>query len=119
MNNIKFDFRQNYTRGDRASSEEVVYQHDTGRTIEAGVVEEETYVLHIGYEGDATLTEVSVDAVTEDTEEGGYIVTATLPDAILERYGNLIVYIVAEDTGVTVTEYEGQVEVRQKAAVGE
>ena len=120
MNNIVFDFRLNYTRGDRLPAMEVVYQYDTGRTIEACVPKnEEEFVLHVGFEEDATLTVVNVDDVEEDTEEGGYMVTATMPDEILERSGNLLVYVVAVDTGVTVTTYEGSVEVRRKAPAEE
>ena len=50
MNNIVFDFRHNYERGERLGSQEVVYQYDEGRVIEAYVPEQEGFVLNVGFE---------------------------------------------------------------------
>ena len=120
MNNIVLDFRQSYTKGEQLLSSEIVYQHDTGRIIEAYVTDDESYVLHVGYDNDATLSVIGIDSVTEDTIDGGYKILATLPDEILERYGTLLVYVVAVDGDMTITTYEGSVPVQGKAeAVGE
>lgn len=114
MNNIVFDFRHNYVRGERMESQEIVYQYDEGRVIEAYVPEQEGFVLNVGYESDTTLYVVEVDSTTADTE-GGYKILATLPDTFLTRHGNLLVYVIAGDDEVIVTTYEGVVPVLPKA----
>ena len=114
MNNIVFDFRHNYVRGERLESQEIVYQYDEGRVIEAYVPEQEGFVLNVGYESDTTLYVVEVDSTTAD-DEGGYKILATLPDTFLTRHGNLLVYVIAGDDEVIVTTYEGVVPVLPKA----
>ena len=114
MNNIVFDFRHNYVRGERLESQEIVYQYDEGRVIEAYVPEQEGFVLNVGYESDTTLYVVEVDSTTAD-EEGGYKILATLPDTFLTRHGNLLIYVIAGDDEVIVTTYEGVVPVLPKA----
>ena len=114
MNNIVFDFRHNYVRGERMESQEIVYQYDEGRVIEAYVPEQEGFVLNVGYESDTTLYVVEVDSTTADTE-GGYKILATLPDTFLTRHGNLLVYVIAGEDEMIVTTYEGVVPVLPKA----
>ena len=115
MNNIVLDFRHNYVRGERLESQEIVYQYDTGRIVEAYVPEtEEGFVLNIGFENTSVLSVISVDDVVVD-EEGGYKILATIPDSILAGYGNLLVYVVAGGgANVLATTYEGIVPVRCK-----
>ena len=115
MNNIVLDFRHNYIRGERLESQEIVYQYDTGRIVEAYVPEtEEGFVLNIGFENTSVLSVISVDDVVVD-EEGGYKILATIPDSILAGYGNLLVYVVAGGgANVLATTYEGIVPVRYK-----
>lgn len=116
MNNIVFDFRHNYVRGERLPSEELVYQYDAGRVVEAYVPEQESsFFLHVGFENDPTLSVIEVDSVTADQDEGGYKILATIPDSILTRYGTLLVYVVAAGNDQLVTTYEGQVPVNNKA----
>jgi len=114
MNNIVIDFRHNYVRGDRLEAQEIVYQYDEGRVIEAYVPEQAGFVLNVGYESDSTLYIVEVDSTTAD-DEGGYKVLATLPDTFLTRYGNLLIYVIASEDEMVVTTYEGVVPVRPKA----
>ena len=114
MNNIVFDFRHNYVRGERLESQEIVYQCDEGRVIEAYVPEQEGFVLNVGYESDSTLYVVEVNSTTADTE-GGYKILATLPDTFLARHGNLLVYVIAGEDEMIVTTYEGVVPVLPKA----
>ena len=114
MNNIVFDFRRNYVRGERLEAQEIVYQYDEGRVIEAYVPEQEGFVLNVGFESDATLYVVEVDSTTAD-DEGGYKVLATLPDTFLTRHGNLLVYVIAGEDEMIVTTYEGVVPVLPKA----
>lgn len=115
MNNIVLDFRHNYVRGERLESQEIVYQYDSGRVVEAYVPEtEEGFVLNIGFENTSVLSVISVDDVVVD-EEGGYKILATIPDSILAGYGNLLVYVVAGGgANVLATTYEGIVPVRYK-----
>ncbi len=113
MNNIMLDFRHNYERGERLGAAEVVYQYDTGRTIEAYVPAEEGYVLNVGFENDSTLYVIEADSTTADPE-GGYKVLAELPDSILTRYGNLLIYVIACDDDIIITTYEGVVTVLPK-----
>lgn len=59
---------------------------------------------------------ITIDSVTEDQEEGGYKILATIPDSIIARYGDLLVYIVAAGNDQLVTTYEGFVPIRRKLA---
>lgn len=116
MNNIVLDFRHNYERGERLESAEPVYQYDAGRTVEAYVPQTEAnFFLHVGFENDPTLAVIDEVAVEQDAEEGGYKITADIPDSILTRYGTLLVYVVAVDGDKIATMYEGQIPVRSKA----
>lgn len=117
MNNIVLDFRHNYIRGERLESQEIVYQYDVGRVVEAYVPEtESTFFLHVGFENDEILSVITIDSVTEDEEEGGYKILATIPDSIITRYGELLVYVVAAGGDQLVTTYEGVVPIRHKQA---
>lgn len=116
MNNIVLDFRHNYIRGERLEAQEIVYQYDAGRTVEAYVPETEAnFFLHVGFENNPTLAVIEEVTTEQDAEEGGYKITASIPDSILTRYGTLLVYVVAADGDKIVTTYEGQVPVRNKA----
>ena len=116
MNNIVLDFRHNYIRGERLEAQEIVYQYDAGRTVEAYVPETEAnFFLHVGFENNPTLAVIEEVTTEQDAEEGGYKITASIPDSILTRYGTLLVYVVAVDGDKIVTTYEGQVPVRNKA----
>lgn len=115
MNNIVLDFRHNYERGERLGAQELVYQYDTGRVVEAYVPETESgFVLNVGFESDAVLSVITIDSASADSE-GGYKILAAIPDSILTRYGNLLVYIVAGTESTLATTYEGVVPVKQKA----
>lgn len=117
MNNIVFDFRHAYTRGDRLEADAPVYQWDTGRIIEAYVPEEEPeFVFAVGYDNDPTLTTAS--ATVDAANDGGFVLTADMP-VTLDKPGTLLVYIVAEDDGIAATLYEGAVKVRGRQEVGE
>lgn len=117
MNNIVLDFRHNYIRGERLESQEIVYQYDSGRVIEAYVpTTESSFFLHVGFANDETLSVITIDSVTEDQEEGGYKILATIPDSIIARYGDLLVYIIAAGNDQLVTTYEGFVPIRRKLA---
>jgi hypothetical protein len=115
MNNIVLDFRHNYIRGERLESQEIVYQYDSGRVIEAYVpTTESSFFLHVGFANDETLSVITIDSVTEDQEEGGYKILATIPDSIIARWGDMLVYVVAAGSNQLVTTYEGVVPVRHK-----
>jgi len=117
MNNIVLDFRHNYVRGERLESQEIVYQYDSGRVVEAYVpYTESSFFLHVGFANDETLSVITIDSVTEDQEEGGYKILATIPDSIIARYGDLLVYVVAAGSDQLVTTYEGFVPIRHKLA---
>ena len=117
MNNIVFDFRHAYTRGDRLQAAEDIYQWDAGRIIEAYVPEEEPeFVFAVGYDNDLALTAVS--ATVDAAEDGGFVLTADMP-VTLDKPGTILVYIVAEDDGIAVTLYEGAVKVRYRQEVSE
>ena len=110
MTNIVFDFRRSYKRGERLQASEPIYQWDTGRIIEVYVPEEEPeFVFCVGFDNDPALTNVT-DVTVEAADDGGFVLTADMPD-ILEKYGTLLVYVVAEDDGMAVTLYEGAVKV--------
>ena len=117
MNNIVLDFRHGYVRGERLEAQEIVYQYDTGRIVEAYVPEtESTFFLHVGFENDPTLSVITIDSVTADAEVGGYKILATIPDSIIARYGEMSVYVIASGDSQLVTTYEGLVTVRHKPA---
>ena len=118
MNNIVLDFRHNYVRGERLEAAEVAYQYDTGRIVDAFVPETETlFFIHVGFDNDPTLVLIDDVDVEEDQEEGGYKVTATIPDSVFEKYGTLRIYVVAASSeDEIVTTYEGFVPVKSKAA---
>ena len=118
MNNIVLDFRYNYVRGERLEAQEMVYQYDAGRIVEAYVPEAEpAFFVHVGFENSSEALALIDDVtVEEDAEEGGYKITAVIPDSVLVKYGNLLIYVVGADGDQIVTTYEGFVLVKHKEA---
>jgi len=118
MNNIVLDFRYNYVRGERLEAQEMVYQYDAGRIVEAYVPEAEpAFFVHVGFENSSEALALIDDVtVEEDAEEGGYKITAVIPDSVLVKYGNLLIYVVGAEGDQIVTTYEGFVIVKHKEA---
>lgn len=116
MTNVVFDFRHAYQRGERVESEEAIYQYDVGRVAEMYVPETaELFFLHVGMANRFPFALVDVDSV-EAVSEGGYKVTASIPDSILTEFGTMLVYLVAAEGSSIVTTYEGAVTVKNRAA---
>ena len=111
MSTITFDFRHHYERGERRESEQIAYQWDLGHVAEIYVPLDATY--NIGYcFNDFTQTEdYAVESITA-ADDGGYKLTAHVPNKYFERSGELRLFIVGEVDDHIITTYEGFLTIR-------
>ena len=112
--NLVFDFRHHYETGERRASEPCAYQYDQGHIAKVYVPETaDEFEMHYAW-GDFPLSEgYTVDDV-EQADDGGYVITAHIPNDLFERSGELRVYVVASDTNSIITTYEGYIFVKNR-----
>ena len=111
MSTITFDFRHHYQRGERRESEQIAYQWDLGHVMEVFVPEDATYTIGYCF-GDYEKTEdYAIDTKVQDPD-GGYKLTAHIPNKYFERSGELRVYVVGSADDHIITTYEGFITIR-------
>lgn len=112
--NLVFDFRHHYVVGERRASEPSAYQFDQGHLAEIYVPENATsWEIHYAF-GDFPLSEgYNVDDV-EAADDGGYVITAHVPNDLFERSGELRVYLMAVEEESIITTYEGYVFIKNR-----
>lgn len=110
-NAIQFDFRHYYQRGDRRAADKVVYQWDLGHTAEIFVPVNSTYEIHYCLPGFVETEDYAVESISV-ASDGGYKLTAHIPNTMFEREGELKVYIVGTDEDCILTTYEGYITIR-------
>lgn len=111
MSTITFDFRHHYVRGERRESEQIAYQWDLGHVMNVFVPEDATYTIGYCF-GDYEKTEdYAIDTKVQDPD-GGYKLTAHIPNKYFERSRELRVYVVGSADDHIITTYEGFITIR-------
>lgn len=111
MSTITFDFRHYYRKGERRESDQIAYQWDLGHVAEIYVPVNATYEIHYCFSDFAETDDYAVESVTE-AEDGGYKLTAHIPNKYFERSGELKVYVIGSDDNHVLTTYEGYISIR-------
>lgn len=106
MSTITMDFRHHYQRGERREAEQVAYQWDLGHVAEIYVPEEATYTIGYCFSDYTQTEDYEIDTI-EPAEDGGYKLTAHIPNKYFERNRELRVYVVGSADNHVITTYEG------------
>lgn len=113
MSTITLDFRYYYQKGERRRATQDAYQWDLGHVAEIFVPEDATY--NIGYYfSDYTQTEDYAIESIEAVDDGGYKLTAHVPNKYFERSGELCIYIIGLADDHVITTYEGSLTIRKR-----
>ena len=113
MSTITFDFRHYYRKGERRESDQIAYQWDLGHVAEIYVPVTATYEVHYCF-ADYPQTEDYAVESTSAAEDGGFKLTAHIPNKYFERPGELKVYVVGSDDNHILTTYEGYISIRRR-----
>lgn len=113
MSTITFDFRHHYQRGERRESEQVAYQWDLGHVAEIYVPVNATYNISYCFSDYDKTDDYAVESITA-ADDGGYKLTAHVPNKYFERSGELRVYIIGEADDHIITTYEGFLTIRSR-----
>ena len=114
MSNLVFDFRHHYETGERRASEPCAYQYDQGHIAKVYVPETaDSFEMHYAW-GDFPQSEGYMVDDVEQADDGGYVITAHIPNDLFERSGELRVYVVASDTNSIITTYEGYIFIKNR-----
>ena len=111
MSTITFDFRHHYQRGERRESEQPAYQWDLGHVAEIFVPLDATYNISYCFSDYDKTDDYAVESITA-ADDGGYKLTAHVPNKYFERSGELRVYIIGEADDHIITTYEGFLTIR-------
>ena len=88
MSTITFDFRHYYRKGERRESDQIAYQWDLGHVAEIYVPVNATYEIHYCFADFMETDDYAVESTTA-AEDGGYKLTAHIPNELFERSGEL------------------------------
>lgn len=113
MSTITFDFRHHYQRGERREAEQVAYQWDLGHVAEIFVPLDATYNISYCFSDYDKTDDYAVESITA-ADDGGYKLTAHVPNKYFERSGELRVYIIGEADDHIITTYEGFLTIRSR-----
>jgi hypothetical protein len=113
MSTITFDFRHHYQRGERRESEQPAYQWDLGHVAEIFVPLDATYNISYCFSDYDKTDDYAVESITA-ADDGGYKLTAHVPNKYFERSGELRVYIIGEADDHIITTYEGFLTIRSR-----
>lgn len=113
MSTITFDFRHHYQRGERREAEQVAYQWDLGHVAEIYVPQTATYHISYCFNDFSKTDNYAVESITV-ADDGGYKLTAHIPNKYFERSGELRVYIIGESDDHVITTYEGFLTIRSR-----
>lgn len=111
MSTITMDFRHHYQRGERREAEQVAYQWDLGHVAEIFVPLDATYNISYCFSDYDKTDDYAVESITA-ADDGGYKLTAHVPNKYFERSGELRVYIIGEADDHIITTYEGFLTIR-------
>ena len=113
MSTITMDFRHHYQRGERREAEQVAYQWDLGHVAEIFVPLDATYNISYCFSDYDKTDDYAVESITA-ADDGGYKLTAHVPNKYFERSGELRVYIIGEADDHIITTYEGFITIRSR-----
>ena len=113
MSTITMDFRHHYQRGERREAEQVAYQWDLGHVAEIFVPLDATYNISYCFSDYDKTDDYAVESITA-ADDGGYKLTAHVPNKYFERSGELRVYIIGEADDHIITTYEGFLTIRSR-----
>ena len=113
MSTITMDFRHHYQRGERREAEQVAYQWDLGHVAEIFVPLDATYNISYCFSDYDKTDDYAIESITAD-DDGGYKLTAHVPNKYFERSGELRVYIIGEADDHIITTYEGFLTIRSR-----
>ena len=111
MSTITFDFRHYYQKGERRESDQIAYQWDLGHVAEIYVPVNATYEIHYCFADFTETDDYEVESIAA-AEDGGYKLTAHIPNELFERSGELKVYVIGADDNHVLTTYEGYITIR-------
>ena len=111
MSTITFDFRHHYQRGERRESEQPAYQWDLGHVAEIFVPLDATYNISYCFSDYDKTDDYAVESITA-ADDGGYKLTAHVPNKYFERSGELKIYVIGEADDHIITTYEGFLTIR-------
>ena len=111
MSTITMDFRHHYQRGERREAEQVAYQWDLGHVAEIFVPLDATYNISYCFSDYDKTDDYAVESITA-ADDGGYKLTAHVPNKYFERSGELRIYIIGESDDHIITTYEGFLTIR-------
>lgn len=110
MSTITMDFRHNYQRGERRDSDQDTYQWDLGHVLEIYVPVTATYEIHYCRPGFTETEDYAVESCTA-SDDGGYKLTAHVPNKYFEESGRLQLFIVGAADSHIITTYEGYINI--------
>ena len=113
MGTIKIDFRHFYQRGERRETEQIAYQWDLGHVLEIYVPATATYEIHYWRPGWSETDDYAIESCTA-AEDGGYVLTAHVPNIYFETPGELKMFIVGSADNHVITTYEGFLTIRSR-----
>lgn len=113
MSTITMDFRHHYQRGERREAEQVAYQWDLGHVAEIFVPLDATYNISYCFSDYDKTDDYAIESITA-ADDGGYKLTAHVPNKYFERSGELRVYIIGEADDHIITTYEGFLTIRSR-----
>lgn len=113
MSTITMDFRHHYQRGERREAEQVAYQWDLGHVAEIYVPLDATYNISYCFSDYDKTDDYAIESITA-ADDGGYKLTAHVPNKYFERSGELRVYIIGEADDHIITTYEGFLTIRSR-----
>ena len=105
------DFRHHYQRGERREAEQVAYQWDLGHVAEIFVPLDATYNISYCFSDYDKTDDYVVESITA-ADDGGYKLTAHVPNKYFERSGELRVYVIGSADDHILTTYEGFITIR-------
>ena len=113
MSTITMDFRHHYQRGERREAEQVAYQWDLGHVAVIFVPLDATYNISYCFSDYDKTDDYAIESITA-ADDGGYKLTAHVPNKYFERSGELRVYIIGEADDHIITTYEGFLTIRSR-----
>lgn len=114
MSTITFDFRHHYQRGERREADKITYQWDLGHVAEIYVPINATYEINYAFPDYDQTDAYEIDNIAAAID-GGYKITAHVPNKYFERCGELKVYVIGTSNNQIITTYEGYITILLRA----
>lgn len=113
MSTITFDFRHHYKKGERRASDPIAYKWDLGHVAEILVPVNATYEINYCFYDSEEAEAYAVESI-EAVSDGGYKITAHVPNKYFERSGELQVYVIGTSDSKIIMTYEGYITIRDR-----